>query len=177
MASKELHISLLRPAILHILRASGFQAARPSVIEALTDIAARYLVLLSQRTAAHAYLNHNTLDLDVADVRMALQDCGLLLPYLTGPEEAWKEVLRRPLEEYPERNGARAKELNRRNAEDTRDIREFVDWVKGEQNREIRRIAGIAMGGENQTVEDETSGLKEDYLSGKLSAVIILRCW
>ncbi|OCK93741.1 uncharacterized protein K441DRAFT_678022 [Cenococcum geophilum 1.58] len=165
MSANTLHNSLLRPAILHILRAAGFHSARPSVIDTLADITARYLLLLASRTATNAYCNHNTLEPDITDVRMALQDCGLLTPSLTAAEEAWKEALRKPLEEYPERNGLRAKERMRRDEEDTRDVREFVDWVRGAQNAEIRRIAGLEAQRTTEATDMEGRGDLEDYLT------------
>lgn len=165
MSANTLHNSLLRPAILHILRAAGFHSARPSVIDTLADITARYLLLLASRTATNAHSNHNTLEPDITDVRMALQDCGLLTPSLTAAEEAWKEALRKPLEEYPERNGLRAKERMRRDEEDTRDVREFVDWVRGAQNAEIRRIAGLEAQRTIEATDMEGRGDLEDYLT------------
>lgn len=121
-------------------------------------------MLLASRTATIAYSNHNTLEPDITDVRMALQDCSLLVPSLTAAEEAWKEALRKPLEEYPERNGLRAKERMRRDEEDTRDVREFVDWVRGEQNAEIRRIAGLEAPKTAEAAVIEAREL-EDYLT------------
>ncbi|KAF2750603.1 hypothetical protein M011DRAFT_474114 [Sporormia fimetaria CBS 119925] len=135
--------TLLRPAVLHILRAAGFHGARPSVVDTVVDLTARYMMLLAERTAYNAYSNHNDLTPDITDVRMAMQDCGLLVPTLTGAEEIWKEMLRKPLEDYDEHTGARAKEAKRRLVEDTADVTEFVEWAKGEKNREIRRIAGV----------------------------------
>ncbi|KAF2281329.1 uncharacterized protein EI97DRAFT_368636 [Westerdykella ornata] len=134
--------TLLRPAVLYILRAAGFHSAKPSVVDTLVDLTARYMLLLASRTAYNAYSNHNDLTPDLTDVRMAMQDCGLLVPTLTGAEEVWKEMLRRPLEEYDEDSGARAKEEKRRLDEDTEDVRKFIEWVKGDVHKEIRRIAG-----------------------------------
>ncbi|OMP87338.1 Transcription initiation factor TFIID subunit 3 [Diplodia seriata] len=141
--AQELHAALLRPAILHILRAAGYHSARPSVVDAVSDVAARYMLLLAQRTAYHAWSNHNDADPTISDVRMALADAGMLVPSMTGAEEAWKELLRHPLEDFPERNGLRLKEQRRRDLEDTADVREFIDWITGPANREIMRIAGL----------------------------------
>ncbi|KAH7060899.1 hypothetical protein B0J12DRAFT_565704 [Macrophomina phaseolina] len=169
MSAQELHAALLRPAILHILRAAGYHSARPSVVDAVSDIAARYMLLLAQRTAYHAWSNHNDTVPTVTDVRMALTDAGVLIPSMTGAEEAWKELLRRPLEEYPERNGLRLKEQRRRDLEDTVDVREFVDWITGPANKEIMRIAGLerdaASGGKGLDAAADANAVKEDYLT------------
>ncbi|KAG5913457.1 hypothetical protein E4U42_001145, partial [Claviceps africana] len=107
--------ALLRPSILQILRASGFHAARPSVVDSLTDIAARYLSALCLSTASHAIHNHGDAgDYTVVDVRMALQDVGALQPQrmasgLDGGEDK----------------------------DDGRAVDEFVAWFSGQRMREL----------------------------------------
>lgn len=157
-----LHNALLRPAVLHILRASGFHGCKPSVLDTLTDITARYMLLLANQTAFHACSNHNETSPTLTDVRMALADCALLVPSMTAAEEAWTEVLRRPLEEYPERNGLRRNEMLKREEEDTSDIREFINWIKGPQNREISRVAGLLGPAEDSATEVELGQIERD---------------
>jgi len=143
MSSQLLHHALLRPAIIQILRAAGFQSAKPSVVDTLTDIASRYILLLAARSVSYANANHNDSTPDITDVRMALVECGLLAPTQTATEEVWKEILREPLWEVPERNGLRQKELQRRDDEDTHEIKEFIAWFHGPVHQEIKRIAGF----------------------------------
>jgi transcription initiation factor TFIID subunit 3 len=166
MSTNDLFNTLLRPAVLHILRAAGFHSAKPSVVDTLVDITARYMFLLASRTAYNAYSNHNDLAPDVTDVRMAMQECGLLVPTLTGAEEIWKEILRKPLEEYDEETGARAKEEKKRQAEDTEDVTAFIDWVKGDYNKEISRIAGTLKPGQSATEALDAVEM-EDYLNSE----------
>ncbi|KAF2831069.1 hypothetical protein CC86DRAFT_442924 [Ophiobolus disseminans] len=142
MSSDELFRNLLRPAVLHILRASGFHLGKPSAVDTVVDITVRYISLLAERTAYNAYSNHNDSTPTITDIRMAMQDCGLLVPTMTAGEEEWKQILRKPLDFYTEGSGARRLEEQRRDVEDTADVKEFIDWVKGDQNKEIRRIAG-----------------------------------
>lgn len=53
----------------------------------------------------------------------------------------------------------------RREEEDTRDVREFIDWVKGSQNREIRRIAGLLGPTDGPVAEAELGPIeREDFL-------------
>src|SRR4051794_36003097 len=59
MSADELYFQLLRPSIIHILRAAGFHSTRPSVLDTLCDLFIRYLTLLASSTATHAALNHN----------------------------------------------------------------------------------------------------------------------
>ncbi|KAL8909361.1 MAG: hypothetical protein Q9171_005081 [Xanthocarpia ochracea] len=119
MSSNAIYTSLLRPPVLHILRAAGFHATKPAVLDTLVDLTARYLILLASNSATHAQENHNDLVLTVTDVRMALQDVGALWPQKSAMEE------------------------NVMGEEDMRGVDKFVKWMMGEENREIRRVAGL----------------------------------
>ena len=141
MSSHTLHNSLLRPSILHILRAAGFHATRPAVLDTLVDCASRYLILLSQKTRQHALLNHNENSPTIVDIRSALQDLGALEPQTSVMEEQC--------------NGE----------EDLRGIEAFVGWLLGEGNHEIRRIAGLAPS-EGEIVAMDASQTREDFLTG-----------
>ena len=167
MSQHDLFISLLRPAVLHIIRATGFHHGKPSAVDTVVDLTARYLSLLAERTAYNAYSNHNDLTPDITDVRMAMQDCGLLVPTMTAGEELWREILRKPLEEYNADTTAREMEEARRDAEDTADVTEFIKWVTGEQNKEIRRIAGTYKPVATNPTEQLDQLEMEDYLNSR----------
>jgi transcription initiation factor TFIID subunit 3 len=114
--------SLLRPAILQILRATGFHSAKTSVLDAVTDLAERYLYHLCELTALYAAHNDSlseTADLapTIVDVRLALQRAGALLPERLEGEQGYL------------------------GSEDMRGLEEFLAWAAGPQNREIKRIA------------------------------------
>lgn len=143
MSPNALYNSLLRPSILHILRAAGFHATRPAVLDTLVDIAIRYLTLLATRTASHALMNHNDPTPTIMDVRMALQDTGSLYPQISVMEEQCREE------------------------EDLRGVKAFVDWMQGEANHEIRRVAGLATTPGEPVVDiDALETGKEDFLTG-----------
>lgn len=141
MSSNALHIALLRPPILHILRAAGFHATRPAVLDTLVDIAARYLTLLATKTASLALKNHNDMTPTITDVRMALHEVGALWPQISMTEEQFQQE------------------------EDIRGVDSFIDWIKGEGNREIRRIAGLTAE-PGEVVDIEAPGEREDFLTG-----------
>ena len=124
MDPSPLHPSLLRPPILHILRAAGFTTTRPSVLDTLVDLTSRHLQLLATHTARHALLREpsNTPfpgSITLPDVRMAMQDAGVLYPSKGEMEE---EIM---------------------GEEDMRGVEGFVGWCLGEGNLEIRRCAGM----------------------------------
>ncbi|KAK5117538.1 hypothetical protein LTR62_004960 [Meristemomyces frigidus] len=146
-----LHRALLRPAILHILRATGFHSTRPHVLDTLVDLAERHLLLLASTTARHAVNSHNDPLPTVTDVRMAMAECGVFSEGrgLGAGEEEWREVLRDRVEGMGERmrdggaGEARIKaEKRKREEADVRDVREFQRWVAGPQVVEMRRVAG-----------------------------------
>jgi len=110
----------------------------------------------------------------ITDVRVALASISFFNSTLTPTEEAWREQLRKPLSAY--HAGAREKERRRRDAEDTADVREFVDWITGPTNKEIRRIAGLQADEQDTGVvaaaaraadglANEVTTAKDDYLT------------
>lgn len=99
--------ALLRPAILQVLRATGYHATRGAVLDSLTDLAARYMQTLCEKTAAHAtHARGDASDYTVVELRMALQDMGALMPDKTPTEQAWAGV------------------------EDMRGVDEFLEWFQ-----------------------------------------------
>lgn len=144
MSSHELHTSLLRPTVLHILRAAGFQAARPAAVDAVVDLAARYLTLLGETTASHSMENHSDLCPTIADVRSALQDVGALQPQISIMEEQYRGV------------------------EDVRGVEAFLAWAKGDVNKLIRQVAGL-IPAEGEAVALEAGEPREDFLTGSFT--------
>ena len=116
-----LNTALLRPCVLHILRAAGYHSTRPSVLDTLTGLAANYLTSLAQATVAHAAINQDDPELAlepmIQDVRQAMEDFGCFVP--------------EPLPSEQEKQGE----------EDTRGVEAFIAWAKGAENKEIMRIA------------------------------------
>ncbi|OCT49365.1 Bromodomain associated DNA binding protein [Cladophialophora carrionii] len=151
MTSADLYTALLRPAVLQILRAAGFGYAKPAVIDTVTDLAARYLLLLASSTAQNAFNLHNTFVPTIQDVRLALSQAGALYPQMSTAEESLRDDVQIA-------EGAWVP------FEDLRGVEAFVNWAYGPVNKEIRRIAGF--GGE-ANVEEIAAGLddQEDYLS------------
>ena len=162
MTSADIHTSLLRPAVLQILRAAGFNHARPAVVDTVTDLAARYLLLIASSTAQNAFVTHNSFVPTVRDVRLALSEAGALFPQMSAAEEQMKDSVEIDAEMVP--------------FEDLRGVRAFVEWAQGDVNKSIRRIAGF--GGDEINVEQIAAGTdeKEDYLSGKWLGVSIVAC-
>ncbi|KAK9235948.1 hypothetical protein V1525DRAFT_380530 [Lipomyces kononenkoae] len=77
--SSELFYSFLRITTAQVLRASGIDRCPPSVLDTLTDLAIRYMTLLSTRAASYAALCGRK-EPDVGDIRMAMETIGGLRP-------------------------------------------------------------------------------------------------
>ncbi|KAI9052763.1 hypothetical protein LZ554_003036 [Drepanopeziza brunnea f. sp. 'monogermtubi'] len=137
---QSLHHSLLRPVVLHILRAAGYHSTRPSVLDTLTDLAARYFILLAQTTVDHAAVNQDepelALEISIQDVRMAMQDCGALGPEKCLEDQLWEGI------------------------EDTRGVDAFIQWAKGPRNHDIKRVA---LEGAEGAREDYLMALKKKH--------------
>lgn len=134
---QSLHHSLLRPCVLHILRAAGYHSTRPSVLDALTDLAARYMFTLAETTVEHAAGNHMELEISIQDVRLAMQDCAILAPEKTQEDQEYE------------------------GEEDTRGVDAFISWATGKANQEIRRVA---LEGSEGLQEDYLTGLSPDHV-------------
>ncbi len=144
--SHDLHRALLRPFVIHTLRAAGFHGTKPSVLDTLTNLAERHLLLLASTTAKHSLNSHNDLIPTISDVRTAMSECGVLIPLQGGTEETWSEILRRPLDEYATMDGGIGREQaakRKRETEDVSDMQRFLRWVDGDQHAEIKRVAGM----------------------------------
>ncbi|TWU77917.1 hypothetical protein ED733_005114 [Metarhizium rileyi] len=129
--------ALLRPAILQMLRSTGYHSAKPSVVDSLTDIAARYLAALCEKTASHAIHNHGDAgDYTVVDVRLALQEVGALLPEKTATEQHWLGV------------------------EDTTGVDEFIEWFSGQRMTEMM---GVGIGDGETDATDYLNALKKKH--------------
>lgn len=158
MSEKQLLHALLKPAVIQMLRAAGFQGTRPAVADTLTEITSKYIMLLASQAMAFAHLNHGDAIPDITDTRMALMNCALLQPGQTASEEMWKELLRQPIDEIPEGSVLRKKEAEKRDEEDTHEIKAFISWFDGPDYKEQMRIAGLAK--ENISAEVIAEGLE-----------------
>lgn len=159
MSATDLHAALLRPVVLQVLKAVGFGAASNAVVDSLTDLAARYILLLASQAVEIAVSNHDNHMLTVQDVRLAMTRIGALAPQMSVTEETARGE---------ERVGDKMLPF-----EDLRGVKAFVAWSQGALNAEIRRVAGVSKGDSND-VADLAAGLEdsEDYVSGEQSLTL-----
>jgi len=125
MSDSELFFSLLRISAAQILRSAGLTTAKPSVVDAFTDMLARHLQLVASTTREIAE-SAGRLRADVDDVRLALEHVGVVRPV---------NVFADPHEE------------------DTRGIDALLEWFRSTQAAEMKRVAGFAGKGEGVGTE------------------------
>jgi len=152
MSPNHLHNSLLRPPIIQILRAAGFHSTRPSVLDTITDLTARYLLLLGSSAAEHATNSHPedptpTID----DVRLALQDVGAI-PRASSHIPSEDDLI------HWYDNDSKWRD-------DFYGLENFLSWFESPTNHDIRRIAGFVPGEGEVIVDAEAAELQEDYLT------------
>ncbi|KAK9355024.1 hypothetical protein V1523DRAFT_406610, partial [Lipomyces doorenjongii] len=118
--SSELFYSFLRITTAQILRASGIDRCPPSVLDTLTDLAIRYMTLLSTRAASYAALCGRE-EPGVGDIRMAMEAAGGLRPM-------------RILDEFPDGMDEEAE------AEDD-GLQRFIEWCYN-TTKEFNTVTG-----------------------------------
>ncbi|KAK6336327.1 hypothetical protein TWF696_001888 [Orbilia brochopaga] len=111
---EQFFFSLLRISTAQMLRHAGLAGSRPSVLDSLTDMTARYLTLLGA-TARTITESSNRTTSELSDVLSAMEHLGLLKPLTIY------------LPDY----------------DDTRAIDNFITWAKSPEIEELRKLAGV----------------------------------
>ncbi|KAI1368786.1 hypothetical protein F5Y08DRAFT_294800 [Xylaria arbuscula] len=141
----QIHLALLRPAVLQILRSQGYYVSNTSTIDCITELAGQYLYEISKRTAQHATMN-NYLGPpptpDVVDVRLAMEECGVFWAG-ANPEPPAKRRRLTPEGQAAADDDDEMPQEHEYDEEDTAGVDEFIRWAKGRKNQRIRKIAGV----------------------------------
>ncbi|KAF3938537.1 hypothetical protein ABW19_dt0207788 [Dactylella cylindrospora] len=132
-SSEQFFFSLLKISAAQMLRHAGLAGSRPSVLDAVTDMTARYLVLLGE-TAKTITESSNRTHSELSDVLSAMEHVGLLKPLtIFNPD-----------------------------LDDTRAIDNFITWAKSPEIEELRKIAGVVTVEVDETEEDaEVEGVPD----------------
>lgn len=113
----DLNHNLLVVSAAQILRAAGFDRAKPMLLDIVAELMARYLILLGSTSANIAALNNRTF-IQMEDARLAMEQIGLFAP---------TDVF--------------SNEEDRR--DENRSVVDFIDWAKGRQVERLRKVAGM----------------------------------
>lgn len=134
--------SLFQLSILRILRAAGFQSARPSVIDLLTHTAGLYLYSLSSTVHLFA-VNARESEVSATDVILALREKGHLSHDIATIANAYDGYFDSPKQKIPESHGqSTATPPSSSTAIDTI-MAVLVDFLRSAEYKETVRIAGL----------------------------------
>lgn len=80
-SNKDFYFRLLRISMIQLLKAHGFDKAKPSIINEFTDLYVRFLSLLLQEITklAHSRLDHDD-SIALQDISQAMENLGLIKP-------------------------------------------------------------------------------------------------
>ena len=141
------YFSLARISAAQILRAAGIDRTKPSTLDILTDILIRYLHLLATTSMSYAYQSHRP-ESSIRDVRLAMEEIGVIgkgrlvsrkriKRFVQEDEDAdWK-----PDPEDTDPDGEDDDD------ESTETLVRLLNWFRGAQAVECRRVAGAGAGG------------------------------
>lgn len=136
--------ALARISAAQILRAAGFDRAKPSTLDTLTDILIRHLHLLGTQSMAFA-LCANRAECSIRDVRLAMEELGLI----SRGRLVSKKRIRRILREQQGIHSDIDENDSDPDGEDesdqsTESLERLLNWFKGPQALECRRVAGVS---------------------------------
>ena len=147
------YFTLTRISTAQILRAAGHDRTRPSTLDILTDILIRYLHLLgttSMSLATHAGRSEST----IRDVRLAMEQIGVIAPGRLVSRKRVRRIVaarKRQQDEGEWTNGEEEEDEDPdgedESDESTESLERLVNWFKGAQAAECRRVAGEAGSG------------------------------
>lgn len=116
------HFTLLRISIAQILKASGFDKCKPSILNILTDIYIQYFKLLLSRTLKFSNQRVNSNDIGIQDVTQAMLDIGFIKP---SSFENYLDAY-----DIPKHHNHRDIDSNVHKEYNTKSIDSFINWLK-----------------------------------------------
>jgi hypothetical protein len=126
--SEQFYFAVLRITCGQILRAAGIDRCTPALLDALTDICARHLDLLSQTSVRLANLSGRE-EPEVYDVALAMERVGLVRPVA-----------------FLDRDDIDPNSIE--------GFKAFIEWAKGKVPDTARKISRIQTGSINTVVVD-----------------------
>src|SRR5271155_4151439 len=141
------YFSLARISAAQILRAAGIDRTKPSTLDILTDILIRYLHLLATTTMTYAHQAHRS-ESSIRDLHLAMEDIGVIAK---GRLVSRKRI-QRFIEEDEDEEWIPDPEDTDPDGEDeddesTETLARLLNWFRGAQAAECRRVAGAGTGG------------------------------
>jgi histone H3/H4 len=142
------YFSLARISAAQILRAAGIDRTKPSTLDILTDILTRYLHLLATTTMTYAHQAHRP-ESSIRDVWLAMEEIGIIAKGRLVSRKRIRRFIQEDEDEGWEPNPEDTDpDGEDEDDESTETLARLLNWFKGAQAAECRRVAGAgAVGG------------------------------
>ena len=140
------YFTLARISAAQILRAAGIDRARPSTLDILTDILIRYLHLLGSQSMEFA-LAASRRDPNIRDIRLSMEEVGLIARGRLVSKKRARRIWRKRHgihDEHDENDSDPDGEDE--SDQSTESLERLLNWFKGPQAAECRRVAGVSAG-------------------------------
>lgn len=139
------YFSLARISAAQILRAAGIDRTRPSTLDCLTDILIRYLHLLATQSMFFS-LAADRPEADIRDIRLAMQDVGIIAKTRLVSKKRVRRIARVRDDEMDDDKDEVDTDPDGEDEDDesTETLKRLLNWFKGPQAAECRRVAGAS---------------------------------
>jgi transcription initiation factor TFIID subunit 3 len=135
------YFSLARISAAQILRAAGIDRTRPSTLDALTDILIRYLHLLGQQSMSFSLAAGHP-DADIRDICLAMEDLGIVAKQRLVSKRRIRRMEQARRDVDDEEMEVDEEDEDEDEDESSETLRRVLNWFKGPQAAECRRVAG-----------------------------------
>jgi histone H3/H4 len=144
------YFSLARISAAQILRAAGIDRTRPSTLDTVTDLLIRYLHLLGTQSMSFALHSGHT-ECNVRDIRLAMEEIGVIAKGRLVSKKRIRRIVRQRREEDGEEGSEDDEDDSDPDGEDeddesTETMERLLNWFRGSQAAECRRVAGASSG-------------------------------
>jgi histone H3/H4 len=170
------YFSIARISAAQILRAAGLDRSKPSTLDALTDILVRYIHLLGTQSMLFA-LAAGREEVSIRDARMAMEELGVIAKGRLVSRKRLKRIAQERQGVYDSDEDDTDPDGEDDDDESTETLRRLLNWFKGPQASECRRVAGASSGMLNGIAEgigDHTKpSFSTEYLTSSLHVPIV----
>ena len=141
------YFSLARISAAQILRAAGIDRTRPSTLDVVTDILIRYIHLLGTQSMSFA-LHAGHTESNIRDIRLAMEDIGVIARGRLVSKKRIRRIVRKRKSEEVEMEDEDDSDPDGEDEDDesTETLERLLNWFKGSQAAECRRVAGASSG-------------------------------
>jgi transcription initiation factor TFIID subunit 3 len=173
------YFSLARISAAQILRAAGIDRTRPSTLDTLTDILIRYLHLLGTQSTSFTLAAGRPLS-DIRDVRLAMEDLGIISKGRLVSKKRVRRIAREragDINEDEDEGEDTDPDGEDEDDESTETLERLLNWFKGPQATECRRVAGATSAGFMNGVTGLSGEQRPSFIAEYVTSNFHFGCW